>query len=309
MCRSPGVRAAALSGVVAVMLTIAACGGSEISRSAAPSVDATPSASASPAEAASDTAAPSPAPTEDLPDPPLAGQMVVARVTAVALNVRSGPTTSATRLKDVLGATLSLAAGDYVLVLTDPTWAEGNWWYLAGVPQDSGLYAAPIPVGWVAGGTLAEPWLEPDSSACPVVAVTTLAELPAVERVGCFGSTSLTFDARIAALPPDAGLGGSCDVEDAYPRWLMCDHINYNWVNADGGTTWELQLHFDPDTGVAPTGLADVGTTGRAVSVSGHFSDPAAADCVIDPDASSLVGRSQWLTCASRFVVESIGPP
>jgi hypothetical protein len=234
--------------------------------------------------------------------------MVLARVTAVALNVRTGPTTSATRLNDVTGTPLSLAAGDYVLVLADPVWGGDNWWYLAGVPQDSGLYAAPIPVGWVAGGALPEPWLEPDSSACPVATVTTLAELPAVERVGCFGSTTLTFQARIAAVPPDAGLGGSCDVEDTYPRWLMCDHINYNWINADGGTNWLLQLHFDPDTGVQPTGLADVGTTGQPVSVSGHFSDPAASDCVIDPDPSSLNGQSQWLTCATKFVVESVQP-
>lgn len=191
-------------------------------------------------------------------------------------------------------------------MLGGPQWADGNWWLMVALHQDSGLYAAPIPVGWAAAGTRSDPWIEATSPSCPIPSVTTLSELQGIDRVACFGSSSLTFDARIASAPPEGGLGGACDVEDAYPRWLMCDHINYNWVNADGSADWLLQLHFDPDAGTAPTGLADAGATGPAIRVTGHFDDPAAEGCVIASDPDGAEGQSQWLTCAAKFVVEAI---
>jgi len=292
---------------MALLIILAACGGPAASSppSLAPSVEVTPSASDTATELPAATPTASPAPTAT-PAPPTFQNVALATVRVNGLNVRTEPSSSAPRQTDVTGAQLSLDAGDHVMVLSGPVWGDDTWWFTAGLPQDSGLYAAPIPVGWIAGGTAAEPWIEEDNGYCPQATVATLSALPGVERVGCFGTAPLTFDARVATVPPDAGLGGACDVEDPYPRWLMCDHINYNWVNADGGPDWQFQLHFDPDLGITPSGLADVGTIGPAVRITGHFDDTASAGCVTASDPASLEAQSQRLTCATKFVVESL---
>jgi len=177
---------------------------------------------------------------------------------------------------------------------------------LVGLPQTSGLYGAPVIVGWLASGTATEEWLVADDSPCQPATVTSLGEMSEIERIGCFDSSSLTIDARVAALPPDAGLGGACGFEAPLPNWLLCDNINYNWVNADGGPDWVLQLHFDPGTGVTATGLAGEGTTGPAIRIVGHYDDPASSSCIQGDGPTSLEAQSQRLTCAAKFVVESV---
>jgi hypothetical protein len=305
-----GRRRATAAALVAMALLAAACGGSSgesgasspsesvsVSNSQAPSSEPTATATA-----ASPTPAPTPTPVP-LPDLPVG---TLAKVVPSSVNVRTEPSASAPQVTDVTDTALSVAAGQDVLVLGSPLWHEGYWWLLVGVPQSSGLYAAPIPVGWVARGTATEEWLVADDAPCPQPTVTVLGELSGIQRVGCYGSSSLTFDAHVAALPPDAGLGGVCGVLDPYPAWLMCDNVNYNWVNADGGPDWVLQLHFDPGTGLTATGLAGEGTIGPPVRIVGHFDDPASTGCIQGDGPTTLEAQSQRLTCSAKFVVESV---
>ncbi len=160
-------------------------------------------------------------------------------------------------------------------------------------------------------GTPADPSLEQDASWCPTgdpsFARARCAEPHRAAR-GCFGATHLTFEAYRATVQPDAGLGGACD-PGTYPEWLVCDNINYNYVNRDGGYDWELKLHFDPATGIAPTGLHEGAGANPLLRITGHFADAAADQCA--PKSVTAVGGwgSRWLDCTTDFVVEKIETP
>ncbi len=298
--------AAVLAGLC---LLLAGCSASASnSPSAAPSVSeaAAASATASPtaAPAASQTAEPTlpPTPNATTTPPPTLARLSLATVTVDALNVRVAASSTAAL---VTGAG-PLSKGDEVLVLAGPTQAGAYAWYEVGVPMDPTRYSASQPVGWVADGTSAQPWLIPDTSSCPQPSVASISALSFIARLGCYHDRSLSFSAHQAALAPDAGLGGVCGAQPPLPEWLACDNVNYNWVNGDGGTAWLLLLHFDPATGVTATGLAPAGTTGPALMVAGHFEDPASNACVTASDPQSVDGLSEWLTCAVDFVVESV---
>jgi hypothetical protein len=223
------------------------------------------------------------------------------------LNVRVGPSISAPVLLDE-DVPVVLDAGDRVLVLDGPVLADDLRWFAIAPEEDPGYYSRPLTVAWVAGGTETDPWLDDDAtdlcSAQPTFA--DLVAMAGIMRLGCYAATSLSIEAYQAAEAPDGGLGGACEVQPPSPQWLVCDNVNYNWVNKDGGTEWLFLLHFDPATGEAETGLAAAGSTGPALSITGHFDDIAAGDCVTDSDPQSTAAMSQWLTCAARFVVDTL---
>ncbi len=263
---------------------------------------ATPIASA--AETPSPSVNPSPTPT---PAPALA-KLALAQVTVATLNVRVSPSSKAKLLdvSDFPTVTVPLTRGARVLVLDGPVEAEGNRWYAVGLEQDPAFYLSDIAVGWIAAGADADPWLTPAAVDCPKPGVQAISFLSGVDRIACYGSDTISFAAHQAAIPPDAGLGGACQPPAGQPGWLVCDNIHHDWVNVDGGTAWLLLLHFDPATGIKPTGLADVGTTGPAYDVTGHFDDPAASACASASDPYDVTQLSAWLTCASKFVVEKL---
>ena len=295
---------ALLAGLVLLAGCASASPGSS-TQSLAPTQVASPSAS--PLQSATPTpevtASPSPTAT---PVPPLA-TLSLARVTVDSVNLRAAPSAGAALITDP-NAHTPLGTDDRVLVLAGPMSGDGYLWYQVALEHDPSLSALDDTVGWIAAGTATDPWLEADTTPCPQPTVTDIAALPLIARFACYGSTSLTFDAHQAALPPDAGLGGACEAPDGTPDWMVCDNINHSWVNDDGGTSWLLLLHFDPATSIHPTGLAAVGTTGPALEITGHFNDPAAADCVTVADPTGNEGMSQWLTCATKFVVEALIP-
>jgi hypothetical protein len=239
---------------------------------------------------------------------PAFAPLSLARVTVSTLNVRVAPSASAKLIEPpaYLSLTLPLVVGARVLVLAGPVQADGYAWYAVGLAQDASLTTAGIQVGWVAGASGTTPWLVSDTAGCPTPGVTAIAALSGIERIGCFGARSLAFGARQTAEPPDAGFGGACGPPPGQPGWLVCDNVNHSWVNADGGTTGLLLLHFDPATGIAPTGLAPVNTTGPAYRIAGHFDDTAAQACGVTTDPADLEQMSAWLTCASKFVVETL---
>jgi hypothetical protein len=229
-------------------------------------------------------------------------------VTVGTLNVRVGPSAASALLQPPAypPLTLPLTSGSQVLILSGPLQANGYAWYAVGLAQDVEGSTEEIAVGWVAGASGTTPWLVADTKGCPTPDVTKIAGLSGIARIGCFGSSSLAFAAHQTTIPPDGGLGGACQPPPGQPGWLVCDNINHSWVNADGGTTPLLLLHFDPATGISPTGLAPANTTGSAYQIVGHFNDTAAQACGDTSDPTALDQMSAWLTCASKFVVEKL---
>ncbi len=309
-----------VGGVVAVLVLLAGCATGTSSLEASPvgstSTGATAPQSASAAPSSTPSVTPTPAPTDTpsptpaaTPIPPLA-KLSLATVAVGSLNVRVAPSASAALLKvpTFAGGKNPLTSGDQVLVVDGPVDADGYRWYAVGLSQDPGYTSASTPVGWVAAASGATAWLVPDTNACPKPGVTAISAMSFIARVGCFGPGSISFAAHQAAIPLDAGLGGACQPPPGQPGWLVCDNIGYDWVNADGGTTWLLLLHFDPATGVSPTGLAPVGTIGPAYQITGHFDDPAAQACSANTDPKDVGQLSDWLTCATKFVVETLSP-
>ncbi len=302
-----------IGAALGVLLVLAGCGATGTSN-----VEATQLGTSSPGSSpggsapATGSAAPSvqPTPTPGPTATPLPGlpALTLARVTVGTLNVRVAPSASAALLQPpaYLPVTLPLSSGNHVLVLSGPVQADGYAWYAVGLAQDVEGSTEEIAVGWVAGAAGTTPWLVADSSGCPSPGVTAIAGLTGIERIGCFGSSPLSFTAHQTALPPDAGLGGACQPPPGQPDWLVCDNVNHSWVNADGSTTPLLLLHFDPATGIEPTGLAAVNTTGPAYQLVGHFNDTAAQACGDTSNPTDLVQLSAWLTCASKFVVEKL---
>ena len=232
----------------------------------------------------------------------------LARTTVNGLNVRRTPTTSGERLG-------SLVAGETGLILDGPVGADGTEWVLLGalgLPPNSGCVApyttdpfnCPIWVGWVAirspsDGTA---WLEPVAWDCPdPVDYAQFAALTSVLQLSCTGERSVTLTAWWAGADPQAGCF------DAPPGvdWLFCP-----W--AFGGRLGEtgeasdlnaMPLTVDPGSGVALL------PPGRMVTVTGHYDDPAAADCAVVPGGSpgdAIAAAAQVLQCRATLVVDAM---
>jgi len=227
----------------------------------------------------------------------------LATVRVNGLNVRAAPSQSAARVRRFFtGPFVQLTAGDHVLVMGVTQGDDGLQWVQIGTQVAEPR--ADVAVGWAVAGTTDDPWVEEDNSWCPGAGPSfeTLLSLSGIERMGCYSSIPLTFTAHQATIQPDAGLGGACGPVPV--PWLQCEHINYNWVNRDGGYDWEFLLHFDPATGIAETDLADAGES-KLFTITGHFDDPAATSCGPNPPVTND-DLAAYLNCSTLFVVESI---
>jgi hypothetical protein len=301
--------------LASLVLVLAACTAGTSSPVASPAATASiPAISslggATTSASSSASATPSPAPTATAaptPVPPLPkGSLALVRVTSLNVRVAASSTAALLITSGYGQAKTPLHSGDRILVLDGPVAAGGYRWYEVGLSQDPKLTAAAVPVGWVAAGTASDPWLVADTTACPQPGVVAIGALSGIQRLACYGNRSIGFTAHQAAIAPDAGLGGTCQAPPGQPAWLVCDNINYNWVNNDGGTSWLLLLHFDPATAIAATGLAPASTTGPAYQVTGHFNDPAAQACASTTDSNAIAQASAKLTCETAFVVEKL---
>jgi hypothetical protein len=281
-------RAAGLAFAIAVLM-MAGC------RAPASSVRTTASPSSGESAHATPTATPANTAAPAIGD----GQLVEVVPHDLELQVAASTSAATVTLDD---HDVVLQAGQKVLVLSDPTSADGLWWLrvaVDGTDRDSVL------VGWVVAGTVDDARVTDATPSCPEPTLA-MAGMTPLERFGCYRSQRITFTAYQASAVE--GLGGACAFDaPAPPGWLMCDNINYNWVNSDGGTDWQFLLHFDPAVGIAPTGLA-MGTTGPELTITGHFNDPAAGDCVTESDPTSDLAKAQRLSCAVKFVVEAWRP-
>jgi hypothetical protein len=296
-------RSTRVAGLVGAALLLTAC----TAASVAPTPSPEPSTTA--ASATPEPTEPSPEPTP-AGSPPAFAARTVARVGTADLVVHSEPSLASAPLKGDSGD-MSVKPGEYVIVVGEAQAADGIWWLPVVLDQspDSKSQVTDVTVGWIGAGTDAEPPIVAADPTCPAPDVATLGGLSTLLRIACFGSETLAFDAHQASIPPDAGLGGACGGMAPRPDWLLCDNINYNWINADGGTDWTFLLHFDPAVGIPEIDLAPVSTTGPAFHITGHFSDPAAEACLPD-DATpgSVEAEAAWVGCAPKFVVETLEP-
>ena len=236
--------------------------------------------------------------------PPVFQNWALATIRVNGLAVRQEPSTTAPVISNpVESEPVRLDAGDHVLVISDAREAGGLWWLRVVIGSRS---TERVPIGWAAAGTADDPWIEEDNSFCPEPTLEALIDLTGIERVGCYGSAPITFDAYPAVLPPDAGLGGACRVEsEDAPRWLLCDHINYSWVNPGISRSWGFQLHWDPATGLDEVQLVPEGEPVPQLRITGHFDDPAAAACGLEAGDEPGAEALHWM-CAGLFVVETV---
>lgn len=270
-----------------------------------------PLASASPASSSSTSttpiASPSPAATAIVID-------ALARSTVDGLRVRATPGTSGAQLG-------TIDTGQLAFVMAGPVSADGYEWYqlaAPGLPPNAGCeppvqtnpFSCPDWLGWVAAGQPgSQPWLEATELPClasPMNLETLIME-PAprtpLERLACYGSTSIRVRGWWPQIPDDAGLGGACGrVVAPNPAWLVCQNVNYNGLSISESAGFEgvqVKISIDPATGVT------MPPRGQWVEVVGHLDDPAARDCAPvasgDQDPVRVV-----LTCRTEFVPESV---
>jgi hypothetical protein len=274
-----------------------------------------PSASASPGPSTSTSTTPTPSSSL------AAGAITIdglAKSTVDSLRVRATPGTA--------GALLgTIDTGQLGFVVAGPVSADGYAWYqlaALGLPPTAGCeppvqtnpFTCPDWLGWVAAGQPDQPWLAATTLPCPASPMnldallsgpSPLGPRTALERLACYGSTSIHVRGWWPQIPADAGLGGACgNVVSPNPAWLVCQNVNYNWLVISESAGFEgvpMKISIDPATGVT------MPPRGQWVEVVGHLDDPAARDC------APLGGGQQdpvrmVLDCRSEFVAESVTP-
>ena len=256
-----------------------------------PDESVAPSASAEPHEPAASAQPLVSAPTGFLPP----GSIV--RVTGDGVRVRAGPSISADRVTTVDAGQL-LALGPALYEAFGPVEADGHSWYPVAVLDQATLPSladGPLTTttrgGWVAGEFLE--LLDPRCSS----GVTDLSALSAQapwERYACNAGQSITFEGTF-------GCGGCGGVRFGVfePVWLAYP-LDLGFISVEPNERiGPMTLHFSEDGPAIPDG-------GSILRVRGHFADPAAANCVYQPEGEPGPTNDDAieLYCQIRFVVE-----
>jgi hypothetical protein len=195
-----------------------------------------------------------------------------------------------------------LYAGAVVWILDGtPVEAEGYSWnhvvvnaiYPYSPSGEAPCHEVPTLAGWVASQR-DDPWLGPVDS-CPdapteVEELSELATEPLL-ALACFARQSLTFEGWYPTLPE--GIGFSCPGIE--PTWLTCSLEAVQSV-ADG---IGIRVRVPPTLAMP--------ARGERIVLTGHFDDPAAADCL--PADLQYVGQLQaTFYCRTQFVLDAARP-
>lgn len=264
---------------------------SVLSPAASPSIgESSPPTGATPSVDASASADATPLPSIPYLTPYLP-PMSRARVVSATVNVREEPSLDARVLA-------TLTAGDEVHV-----WGSFDAW---GPVASSGIVWYPVETddvhGWAAKGAGSGVfYLEPIPEECPAPRdLPTLLATSAWERVSCLGSDEITLTgvAEIACQ-------GGTRRQTYEPAWLAdwcIDFVLTDRATAAGPVSGHLGLAFPPDLSLP----AELGN-GSQVNLAGHFDDPAAAACNIEPRTRYQSSDSSlWVLCREQFVVTDI---
>jgi hypothetical protein len=318
----------AAAALLIVLSMLAACGPEE---EAAQSPSEPSSATDAPGTAEPGTVAPGtaepaasgPAATDAgaaSPPPEAAGTRAV-EVLVDGLNVRRAPGLAG----ELVGR---LPIGTQAIVSAGPESADDYGWVHAaglgliypsgcgptGPPPPDGvpILSCPVWSGWAAEADLdGTPWLGQSDVNCPEppTELRQVAELQWMVPFHCFGRTELTVRAFLPAQPQAAT---PCEPgATPTPDWLAspCETVEL-WADAGYGLFLPVRVHpnlgscgFDwpSDPGCPLQPLA-----GTFVQVTGHFDDPAAAECTTDDAAT--IPASVVLECRRQFVVTSFQP-
>lgn len=186
-----------------------------------------------------------------------------------------------------------------MLAFAGPVAADGYDWYL--VQLDPAHPGSPY-LGWAATPQSGDQWLIPIDYDCPAEApdLDAAIAMGSLTLVYCYGDQPLSFEGYVVQ-------GFGCNVIGNFePEWLAhpCANMSYISPVASSDGDGRLFLHY-PAPGVTnPTLDLDAG---QLVRIVGHFDDPAAATCVMEPDpltagdAGADVAR-----CRVRFAVSEV---
>jgi hypothetical protein len=247
-----------------------------------PSASVTPSASAQPLVSA---------PIGFLPP----GSVV--RVTAEGVRIRAEPSTSA-ELVSTVGAGQLLALGPGFYEAVGPVEADGHPWYPVAILDHATL--PPLSIGpmvamrggWVAGDFVE--LLDPRCTAGDLDLQILSAQTP-WERYACTGGGSITFEGVYGC----GGCGGA-RAGIFQPGWLAFP-LDLGFISLEpNDRIGPMTLRFPEDGPPHPDG-------GSILRVTGHYADPAAADCVYQPEGEAIPTNADAvkLYCQIQFVVES----
>lgn len=276
--------------------------------SQAPVPTAAPSAPSDPAE---DPESPYRDPVVAAPDGVLPPGGVV-RVTADALRVREQPFLDAPERTVVDRGELLVVGPTAYFPAFGPAHEDGYTWYpvvvlgLDELPAPGGDPLADVSRGWVAIGDGESDWVELLGARCtddePTLQL--LSSLTEWERLACYGDRQLTFEGVLGC----GGCGGLLPGSFT-PEWLASP-MNYDLISVEPQERiGPMTLHWAPDGPERPStpGVAPI------LSVTGHFDDPAAAECT-HTWMTGVTGAEEMtegdpaisqLYCRSNFVVDS----
>jgi hypothetical protein len=219
------------------------------------------------------------------------------RVIAAALDVRSEPRPRAPSLA-VLGR------GDVLILRGWPRLIDGRTWYEA-LRAGTGGRLPPLPAqfgggervgGWVVvrdGGAKVRPL----AARCPdEVTLAVVGAMLASERVACFGDERITLTGTSGC-----GRCGGTTTDLAKPDWLIGE-FSAELLSVDPRLRiGDLAMRFSPDGPARPA-------PGSVIDVTGHFDDPAAADCRLEVTVrNTLLPVARALAveaCRQEFVVD-----
>ena len=280
---------------------------------ALPSVSATSTSSIPSAEPATEPAQATASPTEG-------HQRLSVLASAVnGLRLRQGPSLAADSLvyrctgnfvevPADCSAPIAVNAGRTMVVFQGPVVADGYEWYLVVL---TGREPGAGQLGWAATPRDGDAWLVASELDCPasVPDVDALAVMD-VAMVYCYQGAELTLEGWVVT-------GFGCEGMGTFePAWLAHPCANMSYIRATPPPPMgdqPLFLHH-PAPGVTnPTLTFD---DRQQVRIVGHYDDPAAMECVIEPDPlePDSVDRN-WsaddpaadvAVCRMRFVVTEV---
>jgi hypothetical protein len=258
------------------------------SAQASPTAIRSATAMASPPGSPSATATPTPVVSSAFPPGSLA------RVAVDTLVLREEPGTSAKAVARIPG-------GDIVYLLGPPFEREDDgyvWRYVRYLPDDDASLVLPpagveVAFGWVAIGEGTTPFLTPEPAICPAepITVDVLAETLPFALVECFGRREITVKGTVIT-----GFGGYI-VGEFEPSWLA-------HPNSFAGAISTATHPFFYSMPSGPTHFVD----GQRIQITGHYDDPAAAECHMAPGNPPVAEPNSLarMACQSRFVATEI---
>lgn len=278
------------------------------------------SPSASPAQSATETPSASPS-AYPAPSQAAESEVAIFASTVDGLRLRAGPNLAAQPLShrctgnyvqlpaDPTDCTdpIAIDAGRKMVVFAGPVAADGFNWYLGVL---TGREPGADQLGWAATPLDGDAWLVPSELECPASAPDVLAI--AMERAMpayCYQGRDMTLEGWVVT-------GFGCNVMGTFePTWLAHPCANMSYIRATPPPPMGDQpifLHY-PAPGVTnPTLTYD---DNQRVRIVGHYDDPAASECVIEPtDPLRADGRvfeasdpaADRAVCRMRYVVTEV---